>query len=98
MKEKRLKALIIEVSYDNAQPDKQLFGHLSPAWLQKSLAGLETAAGAGSLKDLPVVISHVKYSLKKGEQPQHRILAELEAANTLGIRYIIPEQGEAWSF
>ena len=98
VKEKRLKAVIIEVSYGNTQPDKQLFGHLTPAWLQKSLAGLETAAGAGSLKDLPVVISHIKYSLKKGEPPQERILAELESGNTLGVRYIIPEQGEAWRF
>ena len=65
-KQKRLKAIIIEVSYDNTQPDKLLFGHLTPAWLQKSLAGLETLAGANSLQDLPVVISHIKYSLKKG--------------------------------
>jgi 3',5'-cyclic-nucleotide phosphodiesterase len=98
VKEKRLKAIIIEVSYDNSQPDKQLFGHLTPAWLQKSLASLETATGSGSLKDLPLVISHIKYSLKKGQLPQERILAELEAGNTLGIRYIIPEQGEAWRF
>ena len=98
VKEKRLKAVIIEVSYDNTQPDKQLFGHLTPAWLRKSLAGLEAAAGAGSLGGLPVVISHIKYSLKKGQLPQDRILAELEAGNTLGIRYIIPEQGEAWRF
>lgn len=98
VKEKRLKAVIIEVSYDNSQPDKQLFGHLTPAWLQKSLAGLEAAAGPGSLKELPVVISHVKYSLKQGQSPQERILAELEAGNTLGVRYIIPEQGDAWRF
>jgi 3',5'-cyclic-nucleotide phosphodiesterase len=98
VKEKRLKAVVIEVSYDNGQPDKQLFGHLTPAWLQKSLAGLETVAGEGSLRDLPIVISHIKYSLKKGQSPQDRILAELEAGNTLGIRYIIPEQGEAWRF
>jgi 3',5'-cyclic-nucleotide phosphodiesterase len=98
VKEKRLKAVIIEVSYDNSQADKQLFGHLTPAWLQKSLAGLESAAGAGSLNGLPVVVSHIKYSLKKGELPQDRILAELEAGNALGIRYIIPEQGEAWRF
>lgn len=98
VKEKRLKAVVIEVSYDNSQADKQLFGHLTPAWLQKSLAGLEMAAGAGSLKNLPVVISHIKYSLKKGDLPQERILSELEEGNTLGVRYIIPEQGTAWRF
>src|SRR5690606_22215982 len=96
VKEKRLKAVIIEVSYDNAQPDKQLFGHLTPAWLQKSLGELDALAGGGALKGLPVVISHIKYSLKKGEPPQQLIRAELEAGNTLGVRYIIPEQGEAW--
>lgn len=96
--DRRLKAIVIEVSYDNSQPDRQLFGHLTPAWLQKSLGGLEAAAGAGSLKGLPVVVSHIKYSLKKGELPQDRILVELEAGNTLGVRYVIPEQGAAWRF
>ena len=92
VKQKRLKAIIIETSYTNAQPDKSLFGHLTPAWLQKSLDGLETLAGAGSLKDLPVVISHVKYSLRKGELPTQTILGELEAGNTLGVKYVIPSR------
>ena len=95
LKEKRLKGIIMEVSYTNAQPDKSLFGHLTPAWLQKSLGDLEATAGAGALKDLPVVVSHVKYSLKKGETPQETIARELEEGNTLGVKYIIPEQGQA---
>jgi len=98
VKQKRLKAIIIEVSYTNAQPDQFLFGHLTPAWLQKSLGELETLAGAGSLKSLPVVVSHVKYSLKKGEQPTETILNELEAGNSLGVGYIMPEQGVRWRF
>ena len=98
VKQKQLKAIIIETSYTNAQPDKQLFGHLTPAWLQKSLGELEALAGAGSLKDLPVVISHVKYSLKKGELPTETILGELEDGNTLGVKYLIPEQGMNWRF
>jgi 3',5'-cyclic-nucleotide phosphodiesterase len=93
-----LKAVIIEVSYTNAQPDKQLFGHLTPAWLLKSLRGLEEKAGKGSLKGLPVVISHIKYSLKQGQQPQEAILEELQAGNDLGMKFIIPEQGMAWRF
>ncbi|MEQ1941350.1 3',5'-cyclic-nucleotide phosphodiesterase [Mesorhizobium sp. VNQ89] len=93
-----LKAIIIEVSYTNAQPDEYLFGHLTPEWLQKSLAELEALAGAGSLKDLPIIVSHVKYSLKKGMQPTEAILGELEAGNTLGVRYIMPEQGMSFRF
>lgn len=95
---KRLKAIIIEVSYTNTQPDKFLFGHLTPAWLLKSLRGLEEKAGKGSLKDLPVVISHIKYSLKKGPLPQEDILKELQAENDLGVNFIIPEQGVKWQF
>lgn len=95
---KHLKAIIMEVSYTNAQPDKFLFGHLTPAWLLKSLGELEAKAGAGSLKDLPVVISHIKYSLKKGALPQEAILGELQAGNTLGVKFVIPEQGMNWRF
>lgn len=98
VKQKQLRAIIVEVSYANAQPDKLLFGHLTPAWLQTSLGELEMLAGAGSLKDLPVVISHVKYSLKKGDLPTQTILGELEQGNTLGVNYLIPEQGMNWRF
>ncbi|MCO5072023.1 MAG: 3',5'-cyclic-nucleotide phosphodiesterase [Rhizobiaceae bacterium] len=95
---RQLRAIIIETSYTNAQPDNLLFGHLTPAWLLKSLKSLEERAGAGSLKDFPVVISHVKYSLKKGASPQEEILKELQAGNELGVNFIIPEQGMKWQF
>ncbi|MFI0846374.1 MBL fold metallo-hydrolase [Mesorhizobium sp. IMUNJ 23232] len=98
VRQKQLKAIIIEVSYTNAQPDKFLFGHLTPAWLLRSLHGLEEKTGKGSLKDLPVVISHIKYSLKKGPSPQEKILGELQAGNDLGVNFIIPEQGMKWRF
>jgi 3',5'-cyclic-nucleotide phosphodiesterase len=97
VKEHRLKAVIIESSYSNAQPDKQLFGHLTPAWLLKSLHDLDEQAGGGALKDLPIVVSHIKYSLKKGDQPQVEILKELQAGNDL-VKFIVPEQGEHWKF
>jgi 3',5'-cyclic-nucleotide phosphodiesterase len=98
LREKRLKAIVIEVSYTNAQPDKSLFGHLTPAWLMKSLRALEAKAGVGSLENLPVVISHIKYALKKGPKPQETILDELETDNDLGVRFIVPEQGDRWQF
>ncbi|MGN6466228.1 MAG: MBL fold metallo-hydrolase [Rhizobiaceae bacterium] len=98
VKAQKLKAIIIESSYDNAQPDKQLFGHLKPAWLLKELHDLDEQAGRGALKDLPVIVSHIKYSLKKGDQPQVEILKELQAGNDLGVKFIVPEQGEHWRF
>lgn len=96
VRQKHLRAIIVEVSYTNAQPDKLLFGHLTPSWLLKSLKALEEKAGLGSLKDLPVIISHIKYSLKKGAPPQEEILKELEAGNDIGVSFIIPEQGMKW--
>jgi 3',5'-cyclic-nucleotide phosphodiesterase len=98
VKEHRLKAVIIESSYSNAQPDKQLFGHLTPAWLLKELHDLDEQAGGGALKDLPVVVSHIKYSLRKGDQPQVEILKELQDGNDLGVKFIVPEQGMHWRF
>jgi 3',5'-cyclic-nucleotide phosphodiesterase len=93
LRDKQLKAIIIEVSYTNAQPDNLLFGHLTPNWLLKSLRALEEKAGEGSLKGLPVVISHIKYSLKKGPPPQEDVLRELQTGNDIGVDFIIPEQG-----
>jgi 3',5'-cyclic-nucleotide phosphodiesterase len=98
LQQKQLKAIIIEVSYTNAQPDNMLFGHLTPAWLLKSLKVLESKVGPGSLKDLPVVISHIKYSLNKGPLPQEDILLQLRAGDDLGVNFIIPEQGMKWRF
>ncbi len=95
--QRRLKAIVIEVSYTNDRPDNLLFGHLTPRWLLKSLRELDGLAGGGALQDLPVVISHIKYSLT-GEQPQKKILEELQADNDVGVRFVIPEQGSRWHF
>ena len=97
VKQKRLKAIVIESSYTSDRPDNLLFGHLTPRWVLESLRELDRLAGGGALKDLPVVVSHIKYSLTK-EQPQKRMLQELEAGNDLGVRFVIPEQGSRWHF
>ena len=97
VKQKRLKAIVIEVSYTSDRPDNLLFGHLTPRWLMEELRKLDGLAGGKALKDLPVVVSHIKYSLTK-EQPQRQLLQELEAANDVGVRFVIPEQGSRWHF
>jgi 3',5'-cyclic-nucleotide phosphodiesterase len=97
VKQKRLKAIVIESSYTSDRPDNLLFGHLTPRWLLGSLRDLDKQAGGNALKGLPVVVSHIKYSLTK-EQPQKQMLQELEAGNDLGVRFVIPEQGTRWHF
>ena len=97
VREKRLKAIVIESSYTSDRPDNLLFGHLTPRWLLASLRELDRQAGGNALRGLPVVVSHIKYSLTK-EQPQKQMLQELEAGNDLGVRFLIPEQGSRWHF
>jgi 3',5'-cyclic-nucleotide phosphodiesterase len=94
-----LKAIIIETSFPNAQPEAQLFGHLTPKLLLEELHDLaDQAGGPRSLQGLPVVIGHIKYTLKTGPLPQAVIRRELDAGNDLGVRFIIPEQGDRYRF
>jgi 3',5'-cyclic-nucleotide phosphodiesterase len=97
VRQKRLKAIVIEVSYASDRPDNLLFGHLTPRWLLQELRALDKLAGGSALKDLPVVVSHIKYALTR-EQPQKQLLQELEAGNDLGVRFVVPEQGSRWHF
>jgi 3',5'-cyclic-nucleotide phosphodiesterase len=97
VKERKLKAIILETSYTSDRPDHLLFGHLTPKWVHRTLDRLDEAAGGNALAGLPVVVSHIKYSLA-GEQPQEAIRRELEAGNRLGVRFIIPEQGALYHF
>ena len=95
LKQRRLKAILIESSYTSDRPDSQLFGHLTPKWVLSSLRELDQLAGGNALKGLPIVVSHIKYSLTR-EQPQKKILEELQAGNDLGVRFIDPRQGSRW--
>ncbi|WP_375322398.1 hypothetical protein [Aliivibrio logei] len=98
VKQGKLKGIIIEVSFTNETPDKSLFGHLTPNWLLKELTVLENMNGKGSLKDLNVAISHIKYSLKNSEDPKVIIKKQLVEANNLGVNFIFPEQGDSLQF
>ena len=45
-RQRRLKAILIESSYTSDRPDAQLFGHLTPHWILKSLRDDEFDADA----------------------------------------------------
>jgi cAMP phosphodiesterase len=86
----QLRGVFIEASYPDAQPDSQLFGHLTPAHLLRELGVLGQLAGPASLRGLPVVITHLKPA------PGHEALIrqQLRAGNGLGLRLIFPRQGQ----
>lgn len=83
----QLKAIMIEVSFPNSQPDKSLFGHLTPRLLMQELNVL--AGYAGSLKGLNMVITHLKPPAANIAQ----IKQQLTAGNKLGVKLIFPQQG-----
>lgn len=86
----QLKGIFAEVSFPNDQPDDKLFGHLTPKWLMKEMDMLGELAGRAAMKNLPVIITHVK-------PPAHRIVKltkELKRSNTLGLHLIFPVQGK----
>ena len=99
VKSKTLKGIIIEVSYPNGIQDKDLFGHLTPDWLIKELQNLEKySGGKGSLKGFNVIISHVKPSLDKGIDTRSIVREQLRVGNTMGVNFIMLDQGEKAGF
>jgi cAMP phosphodiesterase len=85
-----LKAIMIEVSYPNEQPDKSLFGHLTPNWLMKEMQVLQSLTGAGKLKGFNLVVTHVKPPQKNIE----KLKQQLKQQNTLGLNLMFPQQGK----
>ncbi|MNT20894.1 cAMP phosphodiesterases class-II [compost metagenome] len=93
VKAKQLKGIFIEVSFPNEQPDKFLFGHLTPNYLMKELQVLEELAGKGSLENFKIIITHLKPPAKNIT----KIKEQLKAQNDLGLKIIYPEQGKNFS-
>nr|WP_315220196.1 3',5'-cyclic-nucleotide phosphodiesterase [uncultured Flavobacterium sp.] len=87
---KQLKGIFIEVSFPNEQPDKFLFGHLTPNYLMKELHVLEELAGKDSLKGFKIIVTH----LKPPTTNIIKIKAQLKQVNDLGVQLIYPEQGK----
>jgi cAMP phosphodiesterase len=89
IKEKKLKGIMLETSFPNEQPDKTLFGHLTPNWLMKEMDDLAALTGKDALKGFNLVVTHVK-------PPQvniDKLKTQLKAQNKLGFNLIFPEQG-----
>jgi cAMP phosphodiesterase len=93
IKAKKLKAIMIETSFPNEQPDKTLFGHLTPHWLMNEMNNLADLTGKEQIKGLDIIVTHVK-------PPQlsiNKLEAQLKAENQLDLNLIFPQQGHAIS-
>lgn len=94
IKARRLKAIMIEVSFPNEQPDKSLFGHLTPRLLMEELQVLANYSGSETLTNFPIVITH----LKPPTNNIVKIKQQLKAENKLRLKIIYPEQGKQLVF
>ncbi len=94
IKHKQLKAIMIEVSFPNEQPDKSLFGHLTPRLLMAEMKNLSLLTGVDAIKKLNVIITHLKPPAKTIA----KIKTQLRAENKLGLNLIFPVQGRLMQF
>jgi 3',5'-cyclic-nucleotide phosphodiesterase len=86
----QLKGIFIEVSYTNGQPDKQLFGHLTPRLLMQEMAVLAGFTGPEAVKALPVLVTHIK----PAPGVEAAIRRQLAALNTLHLQLVFPAQAK----
>jgi 3',5'-cyclic-nucleotide phosphodiesterase len=92
IKSKSLKAILIETSFPDEQPDTTLFGHLTPQWLMKEMENLANITGKSAMKGFNIIITHVK-------PPQiniDKIKVQLSTKNTLQLNLVFPKQGQAF--
>ena len=94
IRDKKLKAIFIEVSFGNEQAETALFGHLTPKLLMEELSVLSEYCGEGALKNFTIAVTHIK-PFRDREQQIRKQLAQL---NTLGVKFIFPEQGKKLEF
>jgi 3',5'-cyclic-nucleotide phosphodiesterase len=84
-----LKAIFIEVSFDNAMPDKSLYGHLTPRLLMQEMKVLNRLSN-GQLPKVPIYITHIKPCASC----ESSIKKEITLSNTEGLTIKYAEQGK----
>ncbi|MBP1839960.1 MBL fold metallo-hydrolase [Formosa algae] len=89
IKSKKLRAMLIEVSFPNEQADTALFGHLTTDWFYKEMKVLQELTGEKALTGFKTIITHQKPPIEN----MIKIKTQLEAQNSLGLDLIFPEQG-----
>jgi len=85
----QLKAIFLEVSFPNEQPDKQLFGHLTPKLFYSELSKLESLTDEKAFKRISFIVTHTKPPQKTTE----KVKKQLISGKSKDLKLIFPEQG-----
>jgi cAMP phosphodiesterase len=94
IKERKLRAIFIEVSFPDEQPDAQLFGHLTPKLLIQEMKSLALITGENAIKNITIGITHIK----PAGNNETLIREELGRRNLMGLHLIFPEQARVLHF
>lgn len=94
IKKHQLKVIMMEVSFPNAQPERQLFGHLTPNLFMEEMKQLSKYVGADAMKNLNVAITHMKPAGNHLQEIKNEVLN----SNILGLNLVFPKQGEKLIF
>jgi 3',5'-cyclic-nucleotide phosphodiesterase len=84
-----LKAIFIEVSFDNTMPDKGLYGHLTPRLLMQEMKVLNKLSN-GMLQKVPIYVTHIKPCVTC----EMSIKKDIALSNTEGLTIKYAEQGK----
>ncbi len=94
----KFRGMFLESSYQNKRPTAELFGHLNPKYMMEELNNLarlvDPVNPQTALKNLKIIVTHIKESVFKGASSKEIIEEELNALNNLDVQFIFPEQGE----
>ena len=90
----QMKAIFLECSYPDEQPEKQLFGHLTPILLMQEMKRLSLLCSNNSVHNFPLVITHIKPEGKN----ESKIIQQVNALNSLHLKIILPQQGKMLLF
>lgn len=98
VRDRSLRAVLLECSYPSERPDARLFSHLTPRWVRAELDALAArVAGADSgraLEGLTVVLTHAKPGSSDAPRARDTLEAQLGREHR-GARLVWPEQGVA---
>jgi len=89
-----LKAIFIEVSFPNAQPNTKLFGHLTPKWFFTEMENLSHYTGKPALHNFKIIITHRKPHANNEAIIRQELLKE----NSLKLKLFFPKQAQSFSF
>jgi 3',5'-cyclic-nucleotide phosphodiesterase len=98
----KLRGMFLEISYPDPRERNRLYGHLTPRWVMTELQRLatlvDTQRPVEALRGLTVIVTHIKPTLQRGPAVREQVMQQVRELNTLGIRFVFPEQGDQVEF